>query len=318
MSDSIVTAETGAHTDLRSGLSQAPYSIPSKYFYDDRGSALFDAICDLPEYYLTRAGKALLDQRSEEIASITRANELVELGAGTARKTRHLIESLLSLGKGLHYAPLDISRYALEEAEALLSLEFPELFITGIECDYTQTLEPLDPDPGCLAVFLGSTIGNFPHASGVTLLARLRERLAPGDWLLLGVDLVKATPILEAAYNDEAGITAEFNKNILNVVNRQAGGNFDPDSFEHLAFFNQEESQVEMHLIANAHQRVRLEAFELELSLDAGETIHTEISRKFTRDSTEQLLAEAGFSPKHWFPSEDGFFGLALAAVTEE
>ena len=317
MPDPTMAKNKGAYTELRSGLSQRPLSIPSKYFYDDRGSALFDTICDLPEYYLTRTGKALLDQRSEEIASITLANELVELGAGTARKTRHLIESLLSLGKGLHYAPLDISRYALEEAEASLSRDFPDLYITGIECDYTETLEPLDPDPGCLTVFLGSTIGNFSHESGVALLARLRERLAGGDWLLLGVDLVKPTSVLEAAYNDGAGVTAEFNKNILNVVNRHGGGDFDPARFDHLAFFNEEESQVEMHLVANDDHRVRMEAFDLELQVAAGERIHTEISRKFTRDSTHRLLAEAGFCLDHWFVSDDEYFGLALAAATE-
>lgn len=315
MPNPALAKNNGTFTELRSGLSRRPLSIPSKYFYDDRGSALFDAICDLPEYYVTRTEKALLDLRSQEIASITAANELVELGAGTARKTRHLIESLLGLGKGLHYAPLDISRYALEEAEASLSREFPELYITGIECDYTETLEPLDPYPGCLAVFLGSTIGNFHHDSGVALLARVRERLVAGDWLLLGVDLVKPISVLEAAYNDDSGVTAEFNKNILTVVNRHAGGDFDPARFDHLAFFNEEESQIEMHLVADSDHRVRLEAFDLELPVVAGERIHTEISRKFTRDSTHRLLAEAGFCLDHWFISEDGYFGLALASA---
>lgn len=305
------------HAELFEGLSQRPLSIPSKYFYDDRGSALFDSICDLPEYYLTRSEQTLLDQRSEEIARLTQAAELVELGAGTARKTRHLIESLLERGFGLHYAPLDISRYALDLAEASLSQEFPELYITGIECDYTKTLQPLKPDPGCLAVFLGSTIGNFTHASGVDLLRRLRGRLSLGDWFLLGVDLVKPVEILEAAYNDEAGITARFNKNILRVVNREAGGDFDPADFEHLAFFNDKKNQIEMHLVARIDTQVRLEVFDLDLEIEAKERIHTEISRKFTRESLDELLREAGFELRRWFPSDDGYFGLALAAVTE-
>jgi len=297
------------------GLSGRPLSIPSKYFYDDRGSALFDAICDLPEYYLTRSEQLLLDRRSEEIAHLTEANELVELGAGTARKTRHLIESLLERGRGLHYAPLDISQYALNQAERSLSKEYPDLHITGIRCDYTETLEPLIPDPGCLAVFLGSTIGNFPHDSAVNLLQRLRDRLAQGDWFLMGVDLVKPVEILEAAYNDGAGVTAEFNKNILNVVNRAVGGDFDPGAFEHLAFFNREESQIEMHLVAQREMTVKLTALDLRVEVLDGERIRTEISRKFTRSRTEGILAQAGFGLRHWFVSDNGYFALALASA---
>jgi L-histidine N-alpha-methyltransferase len=301
--------------ELVEGLTQRPLQIPSKYFYDDRGSALFEMICDLPEYYLTRTGDALLDHHSEEIARLTRARQLVELGAGSARTTRHLIGPLLARNGGLHYTPLDISRYALDQAEASLGEEFPELHITGIECDYTSGLEPLNPDPGCLTVFLGSTIGNFPHPSGVALLRRLRDRLAPGDWFLMGVDLVKPTPVLEAAYNDQAGVTAEFNKNILNAVNREAGGDFDPAGFEHLAFFNEPESQIEMYLVARASTRVRLADLDTELHLETGERIRTEISRKFTPGSTRRLLAEAGFDLRHWFESEDRYFALALARV---
>ncbi len=315
MSDRTTQVLTNVDHELLEGLSDRPLSIPSKYFYDDRGSALFDAICDLPEYYLTRSGQALLDRCAEEIATITDAAELVELGAGTARKTRHLIESLLRRGHGLHYAPLDISRYALQQAESSLSRAYPELRITGIHCDYTKTLEPLDPDPGCLAVFLGSTIGNFSHEAGVALLRRLRGRLSGGDWFLLGVDLVKQVEILESAYNDEAGITAEFNKNILNVVNRKTGGDFDPAEFDHLAFFNREESQIEMHLVARSDTHVYLEALDLTLDIQKGERIHTEISRKFTRGSAEDLLQASGFDLRHWFLSDEGFFALALASV---
>ena len=317
MSKPMPALRNTAPTDLYEGLSERPRSIPSKYFYDDRGSALFDAICDLPEYYLTRAEQSLLDRRSGEIAGLTRAKELVELGAGTARKTRHLIESLLDLGDGLHYAPLDISRYALDQAEASLSREFPKLCITGIECDYTHTLGSLNPGPGCLAVFLGSTIGNFPHAPGVALLRRLRERLAVGDWFLLGVDLVKPVQILEAAYNDESGVTAAFNKNILHAVNREVDGDFDPDEFEHLAFFNRQKSQIEMHLVARNEVQVRLKTLDLDLWIEPGERIHTEVSRKFTRESTDRLLREAGFETHKWFLTENGHFGLVLALARE-
>jgi len=318
MSNRAAAVRGTADIQLPEGLFGRPLSIPSKYFYDDRGSALFDAICDLPEYYPTRSEQALLDKRAEEIAEISQAKELVELGAGTARKTRHLIRSLMARGRGLHYAPLDISRYALEQAESSLSAEFPDLHITGMECDYTETLEPLKPDPGCLAVFLGSTIGNFSPAEGVSFLRRLRDRLAPGDWFLMGVDLVKPVEILHAAYNDAAGVTAEFNKNILNVVNEMFGGDFDPANYEHLAFFNKELSQIEMHLVARENARVSFRGSALVLEIGAGERIKTEISRKFTRESTCHLLSSGGFDLRHWFPSENGYFALALAGVKGE
>jgi L-histidine N-alpha-methyltransferase len=223
----------------------------------------------------------------------------------------------LARGEGLHYAPLDISPTAIELASASLAREFPELYITGIECDFTASLDALDPDPGSLAVFLGSTIGNFSHGGGVAFLRRLRERLSRDDWFLLGVDLVKSVDVLEAAYNDSAGVTAEFNKNILRAVNEEAGGDFDPEDFEHLAFFNPDASQIEMHLVARRPVRVRLEALGIDLEIEAGERIHTEISRKFTRDSTSVLLSEAGFELRHWFPSSEGYFGLALAEVAD-
>ncbi len=318
MSNRTAFLGNGVDPQLIEGLSQRPLQIPSKYFYDDRGSALFEAICDLPEYYLTRAGKRLLDDHSEEIAGLTHAKQLVELGAGSARKTKHLIASLMAHGNCLHYTALDISRYALDQAEASLRDLFPDLLITGVECDYTATLDPLEPDKGCLAVFLGSTIGNFPHPSAVDLLRRLQERLAGGDWFLLGVDLVKPIPVLEAAYNDPAGVTAEFNRNILNAVNREVGGDFDPTGFEHLALFNEAESQIEMYLVAQAPTRVHLEGLGLELRIESGERIQTEISRKFTRRSTEELLTEAGFSLRRWFVSDDRYFALALATVAEQ
>ncbi len=306
-----------AGNDILRGLSSRPRTLPSKYFYDDRGSALFDRICDLPEYYPTRTERRLLTDVSEIIAGITDAPELVELGAGTARKTVHLIRAFLARRGTFHYAPLDISEYALAMAAETLSMEFPGLYITGVQCDYTETLDPLDPDPGCLVAFLGSTVGNFPHGRGVALLRRVRERLAPGDWLLLGVDLVKPVEVLEAAYNDSEGVTAAFNKNILNVVNRETAGNFSPDDFRHRAFFNQEESQIEMHLVAEKDVRVRLEGPGVELEIEEGETIRTEVSRKFSQGSASALLAEAGFSVDRWFESEDGYFGLALASVNE-
>ena len=301
--------------DIEQGLMSRPLTLPSKYFYDDRGSALFDAICDLPEYYLTRTELALLDDVSVRIAEITGAQEVIELGAGTARKTHHLIDALLAQEGHLHYAALDISEYALAKATETLSARFPNLRITGIQCDYTDNLADLDPDPGCVAVFLGSTIGNFSHDTGVTLLKRVSERLGKGDWFLLGVDLVKPVDVQEAAYNDAAGITADFNKNILNVVNNETSGNFNPADFEHLAFFNRDLNQIELYLVAKRDLEVRLETLDMDLDIKVGERIRTEISRKFTRESAGKLLSEGGFSLEHWFESEDGYFGLALAAA---
>jgi len=313
-----VASHAADGTDLYEGLSRRPLSIPSKYFYDDRGSALFDAICELPEYYPTRTEQALLDHVSAQIARRTRARHLAELGAGTARKTRYLIGALLREVETLRYSPLDISRYALEQAAASLSGEFPELTITGVRCDYTANLAALEAGPGCLAVFLGSSIGNFTHLAGVVLLRRLRNQLQEGDWFLLGVDLVKPTRILEAAYNDSAGVTAAFNQNILRAVNREVGGDFDPGDFRHLAFYDRETQQIEMHLVARRNVRVHLQALDLTLEIPSGERIHTEISRKFTRDSTARLLTDAGFHLEEWFVSENGYVALALARVAVE
>ncbi|MGM0669585.1 MAG: L-histidine N(alpha)-methyltransferase [Gemmatimonadota bacterium] len=309
--------------DIVVGLTASPAHIPSKYFYDDRGSALFDAITELPEYYPARTEQALLDRVSDRVAGLTGATQLTELGAGSARKTRLLIRALQS-GNGrrsgnrrLRYTPLDISRYALREAERSIREECPGVEVRGIRCDYTHSLEALDPPPGSLTVFLGSTIGNFPRDRAVRLLRRLRERLHPGDQFLLGVDLVKPVGILEAAYNDARGVTAEFNKNILRVVNGEAGGNFDPGDFDHLAFFNTQESQIEMHLVARRRVIARLERFNLDLDMEPGDRIRTEISRKFTRETCSSLLADSGFRVEHWFPSENEYFGLALARVEE-
>lgn len=314
------TLEKGVEValDLSVGLSNRPLRIPSKYFYDDEGSALFDAICDLPEYYPTRTERVLLEGVAGRVAALAPTSHLVELGAGTARKTGSLVRALLERDGGLRYTPLDISQYALDEAAESLGRAFPGLRIDGIRCDYTESLDELEPDPECLVAFLGSTIGNFEHHRGVALLRRLRSRLAPGDGLLLGVDLVKEVEVLEAAYNDSRGITARFNKNILEVVNREAGGDFDTGDFRHLAFFDEEESRIEMHLVARRDVQVRLDGLDLALEIEEGERIRTEISRKFTEKSAAGLLRESGFAPRRWFESDDGYFGLALARAADE
>ena len=299
--------------DIYLSLTGTPPSLPSKYFYDDRGSKLFDAITRLPEYYPTRREQALLEEVSGRIADLIPATRLTELGAGTARKTRLLIQALLARNGTLHFTPLDISEYALVEASRSVGRDFPAVRVEGIRCDYTRSLEDLAPNPGSLTLFLGSTIGNFSHQRGAALLRRLRNRLHPGDHLLLGVDLVKPVEILEAAYNDAQGVTAEFNKNILRVVNREAGGDFRLGDFQHLAFFNGVESQIEMHLLARRQVTVHLERLGLDLTLREGDRIRTEISRKFTRESCGSLLAAGGFRLERWFTEEEEYFGLALA-----
>jgi L-histidine N-alpha-methyltransferase len=305
--------EGSDHSDLSDGLSEKPLSIPSKYFYDDRGSALFDEICDLPEYYLTRSELALLEGTSTEIARITQPAEVVELGSGTARKTRTLLDAVIKERGDLRYVPVDISGFALEAAAESLETDLPGIRVEWVQCDYTESLAPVRPGRDCLALFLGSTIGNFDHEQGVELLTDLRSRFDRPGWFLLGVDLVKTVEVLEAAYNDTRGVTEDFNKNILNVVNRETGGDFDPADFDHLAFFNDDESQIEMHLVANRPVEVRLAELDLEVSLDQGEAIRTEISRKFTRESTHELLVESGFAPERWFAADDDGFALALA-----
>jgi dimethylhistidine N-methyltransferase len=305
--------EGSDHSDLYDGLSAKPLSIPSKYFYDDLGSTLFDEICDLPEYYLTRTELALLERTSAEIARITQPTEVLELGSGTARKTQTLLDAVVKQCGEPSYVPVDISGFALETVAETLEADFPELQVEGVLCDYTESLAPVRPGPECLALFLGSTIGNFEHAEGVGLLSSLRSRFDCPGWFLLGVDLVKPVEILEAAYNDTRGVTERFNKNILNAVNREVGGDFDPGDFDHLAFFNDEQSQIELHLVAKRPVEARLDDLDLEVSLDHGEAILTEISRKFTRDTAEGMLVESGFSPERWFPSTGDTFALALA-----
>lgn len=304
-------------SDLLRGLSNRPLSIPSKYFYDDRGSALFDTICDLPEYYPTRTERALLHEVADQIAGCVETSHLVELGAGTARKTGALLDAMQDGTGELRYTPVDISQYALDQARESISRTFPSVEVRGIRCDYTETLEELNPASGCLVAFLGSTIGNFSHSRGVALLSRLRRQLDPGSGLLMGVDLVKPVPVLEAAYNDSRGVTAAFNRNILNVVNREVGADFDPEDFRHLAFFNEEASRIEMHLEAERALRVTCSAPNLVLQIAAGERILTEISRKFTRVSAARLLADAGFRLDRWFESHNGYFALALAVTAD-
>lgn len=299
--------------DVRHGLLAPQKTLPPKYFYDDRGSDLFDAISNLPEYYLTRTSQGLLERTAASIVRATRPSVLVELGSGSCRKTRTLLTALDRAGRDVCFVPIDVSEGMLRRAALALLHEYPRLRIHAIVGDYERDLHRLPPGRERLVLFLGSTIGNLTRAATAEFLRTLRRQMGSGDHLLLGVDLVKPVEVLEAAYNDRAGVTAEFNRNVLRVINRELEADFDLERFDHVAFFNREESQIEMHLRSRHAQRVTIRKLDLEVSFSAGETIHTEISRKFTRDEVEATLRAADFQPLAWYTSPDNYFALALS-----
>ncbi len=305
---------TNLANDVRIGLTSMPKFIPSKYFYDRRGSRLFDEICSLPEYYQTRTEKTLLEDYSPEIVRLTRAQEVVELGSGVALKTKVLIESFLDYQNSLTYIPMDISASALEWAQRRLHA-YTNLTIHPLVGDYTRNLSCISPHAPCLVLFLGSTIGNLDPEQTQLMLTAVAERLNPGDWFLLGVDLMKAPSIIEAAYNDSCGVTSEFNKNILRVVNRHLEGNFKLEDFKHIAFLNMENNQIEMHLTAQDKVTACLKKIHLEVEIEKGESILTEISRKFDKNEIDDLFKKAGFQLKHWLSSDNGYFALALSEL---
>jgi L-histidine N-alpha-methyltransferase len=301
--------------DVRIGLQRTQKTLPPKYFYDDRGSELFDAICDLPEYYLTRTGQALLESTAEDILATARPLELVELGSGASRKTRVLLDVMARSGADLRYVPMDVSEGMLRQAATALLQDYSRLWIHGVVGDYERHLPHLPDGEQRLVLFLGSTIGNFEVAQATGFLSSVRQQLNPGEHLLLGVDLVKPIEVLESAYNDSAGLTAEFNRNVLHVVNRELNAEFDPHAFEHVAFFNRAESRIEMHLRARRAHTVHIGKLEMQIPFRMGETIHTEISRKFTRAGVQDMLQAAGFNTQRWYAAPNDYFALALGAA---
>lgn len=301
--------------ELASGLFESPPALSSKYFYDDYGSALFDQICELPEYYVTRTERLLLEEVAGEVISLSEAAHLAELGSGMARKTDVLLEAMLARTGRVRYSPMDINPAALEEAARTLQAAFPRLEVEGFVCDFTQDLGGFKAEDPCLFAFLGSSIGNFEPDEGVDLLRLLRDHLKSGDDLLIGVDLVKPTEVLESAYNDELGVTAEFNRNILRVINDRVGSDFAPESFEHVAFFNKKKRRIEMHLAATEEQTVDLGLIGGELELSQGDLIRTEYSYKYTRERVDELLGSAGFRLQKWYTSSDNYVALAMAEV---
>jgi L-histidine N-alpha-methyltransferase len=293
-------------------LLQTPKRLSPKYLYDERGSRLFEAICDLPEYYLTRAEHTLLRRAAGAIVERIDPTHLIELGSGASRKTRRLLDALTSRRPDATYAPWDVSETMLRQTAASLALQYPSLRIEGLVGDYERDLEAMPQGERRLVIFLGSTIGNLTPAATDRFLGLLGAQLSVGDGLLLGLDLVKAPAVLHAAYNDSAGVTAEFNLNVLRVLNRELGARFAPDMFEHLAFYDEAAQQIEMHLRARANHQVFIRALDLHVPFLAGETIHTEISRKFTHADAMAMMTAAGCEMAGWYIGPDRRFALAL------
>lgn len=300
--------------DVRAGLSRPQKELPPTYFYDARGSALFDEITRLPEYYLTRAEEALLRAHAPVLARALRPRTVAELGAGSARKARLLLSAARGAGGGEWYVPIDVSAAALRETTARLRGEFPGVHVHPTLGDMREAivLPPGVPRP-LLFAFLGSTIGNFPHEDAVALLARIRAALAPGDRLLLGADLVKDVATLEAAYDDARGVTAEFNRNVLRVLNRELGADFDVEAFAHRALYDAAHRRIEMHLVARDAQQVCIPDVGV-VALAAGESIRTEVSCKYDRAALEGMLGAAGLELERWMPDDPARFALVLAA----
>ncbi|WP_232248727.1 L-histidine N(alpha)-methyltransferase [Streptacidiphilus rugosus] len=301
-------------SDVVEGLTASPKSLPPKWFYDARGSELFEEITLLPEYYPTRAEQQILTRRAPEIAALTRAMTLFELGSGSSRKTRLLLDALTAAGTLACYAPLDVSPSALEQAGAALIRDYPGLRVAATVTDFEGdlSLPPRAPGPRLVA-FLGSTIGNFDAEQRHSFFTALRHTLSADDVLLLGADLVKDREVLVRAYDDSQGVTAEFNRNVLNVLNRELDADFDPDAFEHVALWNEEDERIEMHLRSRTAQSVKLPALGLSVDFEEGERMRTEISVKFRRDSLTEELGRAGFTVRHWWTDEENRFALLLA-----
>lgn len=301
--------------DVRDGLLRMPRELPPKYFYDDRGSALFEAICETPEYYPTRAERALLAAHARSVIETVKPAVMVELGSGVVSKIVPLFEAAAALDLAVTYCPFDVCAAVLTKSAALLDGRYPGLAVRPLLGDFTAGLThlPLLPGP-TLYMFLGGTIGNFTDPAALQLLREIRALTGPQDRLLLGADRVKPTAVLNAAYNDAAGYTAAFNLNVLSVLNAGVGANFDPAQFDHRAFYNERDAQIEMHLVSRRAQTVDLPALDTRLSLAAGESVRTEISRKFTPAALGELLAGAGFALEQHFTGEDEAFSLVLAA----
>jgi L-histidine N-alpha-methyltransferase len=299
--------------DVRTGLTGDPKVLPPRWFYDARGSELFEEITRLPEYYPTRAERAILTERATEIAAITRAKTLVELGSGSSDKTRLLLDALSRIGELGAFVPLDVSASALEQSTVDIAAAYPGISVRGVVGDFTRHLSAVPAGGKRLVAFLGGTIGNLVPAERAAFLHALRAELDPGEWLLIGTDLVKSPHVLVPAYDDAAGVTADFNRNVLRVINRELGADFDPDGFQHVASWDARHEWIEMRLRASRPYRVTVPALDLTVDFAEGEELRTEISAKFHPDGVKAELAAAGFTATRRWSDSYGRFLVTLA-----
>ncbi len=306
---------TDLAADVRTGLTASPRWLPCLYFYDEAGSLLFEQICDLPEYYPTRTERAILEAHADDlVAHVGHSVDLVELGSGSASKTRLIVEALLRRHGQLRFIPVDISRSILEESSLALVEEYADLEVLAIAGEYDDGMAFLQQEDGPprLILWLGSNVGNFVRADAIHFLQRLHTTMRPGDQLLAGIDLRKDPAVLIAAYDDAAGVTANFNRNLLVRINRELGGHFDLQAFRHEARWDDDEGRVEMHLVSVGEQSVRIDDLDLDLTFADGESIHTENSYKYSVQEIQTLATGAGFVvDSQWF-DEDHRFSVNL------
>ncbi|MES1940176.1 hypothetical protein T5B8_08033 [Salinisphaera sp. T5B8] len=301
--------------DVRAGLLSRPRWLSPKYFYDDRGSALFEAICATPEYYPSRTEAALLAAHGREIVEYAAPDHMLELGSGSSRKTRHLLDACDALGQGCTYWPFDVSAQMMLDAGAELVADYSWLSVHALIGDYTGGLAnvPLPEAGRRLIVFLGGTLGNFEPPAATAMLEQIAALMRDGDRLLLGVDRVKDTATLEAAYDDAEGVTAQFNRNVLRVLNRELDADFPVQDYSHRAVFDRDMARIEMRLAADHAHRVTLAALDTAIDIEAGEEIVTEFSHKFTPDTLAALFETAGLTIERHFEAEGGAYSLVLA-----
>lgn len=299
--------------DVIRGLTAPQKFLPSKYFYDARGSRLFEEICRLPEYYLTRTELSILEKERFRIMQPFSGGDLVEMGSGSCWKISRLIQACRGCeeGQDIRYIPVDVSEAAVRVAGEELTAEFPRIRVLGFVADFNTHLHFIPDTAKKYIMLLGSTIGNFSDETMQTLIAEVAATMHVGDRFLIGLDMVKDPAVIEAAYNDSRGVTREFNRNILNVVNRRLSADFPPGDFDHLAFYNPYLERVEMHLFARRDMKVTFGAIDLAVEIKKGETIHTEISRKFRKDAVTDLFTASGLSVERWFSDSQEWFSLA-------
>ena len=310
--------ERSLANDVLDGLTKPFKELSPKHFYDSRGSELFEQITELPEYYPTRTELAILRARAEEFVTTTGAGELVELGSGASDKARLLLDAMQAAGHLSRYIPLDVSESVVDDAARVLIDDYPGLRVHGVVGDLERHLEHVpaaEPGTPRLVALLGGTIGNFPPGTRRGVLAKMATLLGPEDRLLLGSDLVKDPALIEAAYNDSQGVTAEFNRNLLRVINRELGADFDPDAFQHVAFFDRRHEWVEMRLRALRPMSVLVADLDLRVEFAAGEELRTEISAKFTPERIQGDLEAAGLELESWLTDPEDLFAISVSGL---